>query len=125
MTRAQVTDADSSIIGAIHEFKLPLHNNAFQQSPPRFVIAIPGTVPRESSHKSRGFQIAMQAVKEMVSIAGAANIWLAGHSSGAAIALLAGQNLVESDDVSYIISSVECYFLLSQIMHHNVVYFNL
>ncbi|KAK1366462.1 hypothetical protein POM88_042023 [Heracleum sosnowskyi] len=69
-----------------------------RQNPPRYVIAIRRTEPNASSHKGRGFQIVTQAVKEMVSVAGAANIWLAGHSSGAAIALLAGQNMVELDN---------------------------
>ncbi|KAL8095737.1 GDSL esterase/lipase At4g10955-like [Apium graveolens] len=111
LTRALVDDTDNSIIGTIYEFKYPPYNNNFQQKPPRYVIAIRGTVPKASSlskdlkldlqfignrlHQSRRFQIAMQAVQEMVTLAGAANIWLAGHSLGAAIALLAGKHMVK------------------------------
>ncbi|KAI8568847.1 hypothetical protein RHMOL_Rhmol02G0232200 [Rhododendron molle] len=45
--------------------------------------------------QSPRFQIAMQALHDIVSIAGAANMWLAGHSSGSAIALLAGKNMAK------------------------------
>ncbi|KAA8533602.1 hypothetical protein F0562_030964 [Nyssa sinensis] len=45
--------------------------------------------------QSSRFQIAMQAVQNMVAVAGAANIWLAGHSLGSAIALLTGKNMVK------------------------------
>lgn len=105
---ALVDDTDLSIFGAIYEFKFP---PSLDQNPPRYVIAFRGTITKRGSrsrdlkldvqficnrlHKSSRFQIAMQAVQDTVSLAGAANIWLAGHSLGAAIALLAGKNMVK------------------------------
>ncbi|KAI8559224.1 hypothetical protein RHMOL_Rhmol04G0156600 [Rhododendron molle] len=82
-----------------------------RQSPPRYVVAFRGTMTkwktmpqdltldvkiiRNTLEHSPRFQIAMQAVCDTVSIAGAANMWLAGHSSGSAIALLAGMNMAK------------------------------
>ncbi|GLU12018.1 hypothetical protein SLE2022_287270 [Rubroshorea leprosula] len=103
-------DVDNSIFGAIYELKFSgLDNSA--QIVPRFVIAFRGTIKMQASlprdlkldllcvcnklHESSRFQIAMQAVQNMVTLAGASNIWLTGHSLGSAIALLAGKNMVK------------------------------
>ncbi|KAL8127818.1 hypothetical protein AgCh_014663 [Apium graveolens] len=110
--RVLVDDTDSSITGAIYEFKYPSYSSSYLElKPPRYVIAFRGTILKESSlssdlksnlqftgnilHKSPRFQIAMQAIQEVISLSGAANIWLAGHSLGAAIALLAGKNMAK------------------------------
>ncbi|KAK1392232.1 Fungal lipase-like domain containing protein [Heracleum sosnowskyi] len=109
--RVLVDDTDNSIIGAIYEFKYPPYDGNLEQKPPRYVIAFRGTIRKESSllsdlksglqfignllHNSHRFQIAMQAIQEIISLAGAANIWLTGHSLGAAIALLAGKNMAK------------------------------
>ncbi|KAG5562633.1 hypothetical protein RHGRI_005381 [Rhododendron griersonianum] len=109
-----VDNADHSIFGAIYEFKSPPpygHRYNPCQSPPRYVVAFRGTMKkwetmsqdltldvkiiRNTLEQSPRFQIAMQAVHDTVSIAGAANTWLAGHSSGSAIALLAGKNMAK------------------------------
>uniref|UniRef100_A0A5B6ZBU8 Putative Lipase class 3-related protein n=1 Tax=Davidia involucrata TaxID=16924 RepID=A0A5B6ZBU8_DAVIN len=107
-----VDDADLSIFGAIYEFKFPASNyNYLAKNPPRFVVAFRGTINKPGTRsqdlklnlqvicnglqKSSRFQLAMQAVQNMVAVAGAANIWLAGHSLGSAIALLAGKNMVK------------------------------
>uniref|UniRef100_A0A5B6ZB96 Putative Lipase class 3-related protein n=1 Tax=Davidia involucrata TaxID=16924 RepID=A0A5B6ZB96_DAVIN len=112
LIRVLVDDADLSIFGAIYEFKFPAsYFNLLAQNPPRFVIAFRGTIAKPDTRsqdlkldiqficnrlqQSSRFQLAMQAVQNMVAVAGAANIWLAGHSLGSAIALLAGKNMVK------------------------------
>ncbi|CAL5364553.1 unnamed protein product [Camellia sinensis] len=111
LIRVLVDDVDHSIFGAIYEFKFPPYCNYFVQNPPRYVVAFRGTIAKpdtrsqdlkldlqfvqNSLQQSTRFQIAMQAVQNMVAMAGAANIWLAGHSLGSAIALLAGKNMVK------------------------------
>ncbi|KAL7230001.1 hypothetical protein ACSBR2_008531 [Camellia fascicularis] len=106
-----VDDVDHSTFGAIYEFKFPPYCNYFVQNPPRYVVAFRGTITKpdtwlqdlkldlkfiqNSLQQSTRFQVAMQAVQNMVAKAGAANIWLAEHSLGSAIALLAGKNMVK------------------------------
>ncbi|XP_057463528.1 GDSL esterase/lipase At4g10955-like [Actinidia eriantha] len=104
--------SDNSIFGAIFEFKFTTSFvNSLRQKPPRYVIAFRGTITKTDTRKqdlkldfqfirnklqqSNRVQLARQAVQKMVSIAGAANIWLAGHSLGSAIALVAGKNMVK------------------------------
>ncbi|PSS04452.1 GDSL esterase/lipase [Actinidia chinensis var. chinensis] len=105
-----VDEHDQSIFGAVFEFT-PSYGNYLHQNPPRYVVAFRGTsfkkytwkqdlkldfqFIRNRLHQSTRVQLAMQAVQNMVSIAGAANIWLAGHSLGSAIALVAGKNMVK------------------------------
>lgn len=103
-----LTDVDDSIIGAVYEY-----NNKYpssSQNAPRYVIAFRGIIKKlgtilrdmtsglgfianELQRISR-FQRAMDAVQETVASAGAPNVWLAGHSLGAAIALVVGKNMV-------------------------------
>ncbi|PSS04453.1 GDSL esterase/lipase [Actinidia chinensis var. chinensis] len=105
-----VDEHDLSIFGAVFKFT-PSYGNYLHQNPPRYVVAFRGTsfkkytwkqdlkldfqFIRNRLHQSTRVQLAMQAVQNMVSIAGAANIWLAGHSLGSAIALVAGKNMVK------------------------------
>ncbi|KAK3000292.1 hypothetical protein RJ639_020992 [Escallonia herrerae] len=115
LIRVLVDEADHSIFGAIYEFRFPSsypnHHFDQHQNSPRFVIAFRGTIPKSSTRsqdlmldlkvirnrleESSRFPLAMQAVQNMVTLAGAANTWLAGHSLGSAIALLAGRNMVK------------------------------
>ncbi|KAG5561524.1 hypothetical protein RHGRI_004533 [Rhododendron griersonianum] len=106
-----VDNADLSIFGAIYEFKSPPPDGHHYplHSPPRYVVAFRGMmtgwetmsqdltldlkVIRNTLEQSPRFKHAMQAVQHTVSIAGAANICLAGHSLGSAMALLAGKNM--------------------------------
>ncbi|XP_059667235.1 GDSL esterase/lipase At4g10955-like isoform X2 [Cornus florida] len=107
-----VDNADLSIFGAIYEFKFPAsYSYGMAPNPPRYVIAFRGTINRPDTRcqdlkldlqficnrlqNSSRFQLAMQEVENMAAVAGAANIWLAGHSLGSAIALLAGKNMVK------------------------------
>ncbi|KAE9452616.1 hypothetical protein C3L33_15481, partial [Rhododendron williamsianum] len=108
-----VDNADRSIFGAIYEFKSPPPDSHHYplHSPPRYVVAFRGTMPRRKTmlqdlkldlkviqntlKQSPRFQLAMQAVQHTVPLAGAANVYLAGHSLGAAMALLAGKNMAK------------------------------
>ncbi|GFS32202.1 alpha/beta-Hydrolases superfamily protein [Actinidia rufa] len=107
-----VDEHDLSIFGAIFKFKFPpSYGNYLPQNPPQYVVAFRGTITKTDTkkqdlkldfqfirnrlHQSTRVHLAMQAVQNMVSIAGAANIWLAGHSLGSAIALVAGKNMVK------------------------------
>ncbi|KAI3935592.1 hypothetical protein MKW98_002034 [Papaver atlanticum] len=111
--RPLVDNKDSSIFGAIYEFK-PIAFNYYQAGIiPQYVVAFRGTITKKHCflqdawldlnvsmihevHKSSRFRIAMETVQNMVSIAGVSNIWLAGHSLGSSIAMLAGKNMANS-----------------------------
>ncbi|EEF51361.1 GDSL esterase/lipase At4g10955 [Ricinus communis] len=113
LLRKLVDDVDSSIFGAIYEFKPPTtpYNYSLDQSP-RYVIAFRGTVTKPDSlsrdleldlhiirnglHETSRFEIAMQAVRNVVATVGESNVWLAGHSLGAAMALLAGKTMAKT-----------------------------
>ncbi|CAN1250609.1 GDSL esterase/lipase At4g10955 [Linum perenne] len=78
---------------------------------PTYVIAFRGTLNKPDSisrdieldllcirhklHKSSRFRVAMQAVHDVISVAGPENLWLAGHSLGSAIAMLAGKKMAK------------------------------
>ncbi|GFZ16393.1 UDP-D-glucose/UDP-D-galactose 4-epimerase 5 [Actinidia rufa] len=108
-----VDDADHSIFGAIYEF-IPASNcNHLKNGSPHFVIAFRGTltkgeafvrdfqldvhVIRNGLHQTSRFEIAMQAVRNTVAEFGNLNnIWLAGHSLGASMAMLAGKTMAKT-----------------------------
>lgn len=109
-----IDDVDKSVFGAIYESNFAAANGSdLDQNIPRYVIAFRGTIkmrgsiPRDMQldlllvrnklQESSRFQIAIQAVQNRVSEAGASNVWLAGHSLGSAIALLAGKYMVKMD----------------------------
>ncbi|XP_024927948.3 GDSL esterase/lipase At4g10955 [Ziziphus jujuba] len=107
-----VDDVDHSIFGVIYESKFP--TSYFKHSElkaPRYVMAFRGTLTQPDTrsrdlrldfrcisnrlHESSRFQLAMQSIQNMVSLAGAENVWLAGHSLGSAIALQAGKSMTK------------------------------
>lgn len=107
-----VDDVDLSIFGAIFELDLQSPECSLSTSEmPHYVIAFRGTlttgaafardvlldidVVRNGLHQSSRFEIAVQAVQNLVAAFGHSNIWLAGHSLGAAMALLAGKNMAK------------------------------
>ncbi|KAI5329195.1 hypothetical protein L3X38_028592 [Prunus dulcis] len=106
LLRKLVDDDGSSIFGAIYEFNSPV------EGIPRFVIAFRGTLLKKSTilrdldlnvrvlrnqlHRTSCFEIAMQAVWNMVDAAGDSNVWLAGHSLGSAMAMLAGKTMASN-----------------------------
>ncbi|XP_047056891.1 GDSL esterase/lipase At4g10955-like [Lolium rigidum] len=107
-----VDDADSSIFGAVYAFKPP-HNildPAAAASAPHYVVAFRGTIRNKASasrdleldlqlarngglERSTRFLVAMHAIRNVVSAAGAGHgrVWLAGHSLGSAISTLGGK----------------------------------
>ncbi|KAK9048538.1 hypothetical protein SSX86_032497 [Deinandra increscens subsp. villosa] len=108
-----VDETDLSYFGAIYELKYA-HPFFYQSTPhpPRFVIAFRGTITRsltrsedmklnfkcvfDKLEESSRFCTAFEAVSNTVTMAGAANVWLAGHSLGASIAMLAGRTMAKS-----------------------------
>ncbi|KAF8099425.1 hypothetical protein N665_0244s0024 [Sinapis alba] len=115
LIRKLVDDADFSIFGGIYEYKPPQPSSntvKSQELSPRFVIAFRGTVNKADSisrdieldihiiknglHTTTRFEIAMQAVRNMVASVGCSNVWLAGHSLGASMALLTGKTVART-----------------------------
>lgn len=95
LKRKLIDDADSSIFGAIYEFRPPKFiQNA--SSAPKIVIALRGTLLKmqdikldwdmflNALERTSRYEIAMRAVEEMVSADASPNLWLAGHSLGSA-----------------------------------------
>lgn len=109
-----VDDVDSSIFGAIFEFMPPASaQNSTAVIAPKYVVAYRGTITKKDSvnrdlsldlhlvrnglHQTSRSKIAIQAVQNVISVAaGSSNIWLSGHSLGAAIATVAGKNAAKS-----------------------------
>ncbi|KAJ8764846.1 hypothetical protein K2173_010311 [Erythroxylum novogranatense] len=113
LLRQLVDDADSSIFGAIYEFKPPTsHCHQSIDERPRYIIAFRGIIPKPDSlsrdlelgrhlignglHETTRFEIAIGAVRNAVATVGKSNVWLAGHSLGAAMALLAGKTMAKT-----------------------------
>ena len=113
MVRQLVDDVDSSIFGAIYEFNPPASPSSLSTcETPHYVIAFRGTIRKPHSvsqdlkldlhllqnglHRTSRFEIAMQAVRNMVAANQDKNIWLSGHSLGSAMAMLAGKNMAKT-----------------------------
>lgn len=113
LIRMLVDDADLSFFGAIFKFKPPVSaQNMSAANIPRFVVAFRGTITRMDSvtrdltldlhiiqnglHQTSRSEIATQAVRNVVSATGSSNVWLAGHSLGAALATIAGKDMAKS-----------------------------
>ncbi|XP_058222347.1 GDSL esterase/lipase At4g10955-like [Rhododendron vialii] len=116
-------DVDHSIFGAIYEFTSPsYHSHLTMNGTPRYIIAFRGTlnkgpaclgsltkgraclrdiqlnlhIMKSTLHQTSRFEIAMQSVRNIaVAPFRNSNIWLTGHSQGAAIAMLAGKTMVK------------------------------
>ncbi|GMY21011.1 GDSL esterase/lipase At4g10955-like isoform X2 [Fagus crenata] len=104
-------NVDKSIFGAIYELKPVYNSDDSARSPPKYVVAFRGNVLESYDtcvrdlkldieyyfnilHWDSRFELAIKKVEEMVHLAGSsANVWLAGHSLGSAIALIAGKNM--------------------------------
>ncbi|KAG5400215.1 hypothetical protein IGI04_014822 [Brassica rapa subsp. trilocularis] len=117
LIRRLIDDADFSIFGAIYQLKPPPQQEdtaitTVESKAPRYVIAFRGTLTKPGSisrdleldihiirnglHRTSRFDIAMQAVGSMATSVGASNLWITGHSMGAAMALLAGKTLAKT-----------------------------
>ncbi|KAI4334825.1 hypothetical protein L6164_013534 [Bauhinia variegata] len=113
----EIYDPDARcIFGAIYQHKYPTSNSI-----PKYVIAFRGTLPKRETavrdwltdiqvilnnlQKTPRFQQAVEIIKEMIAVAGAANVWLAGYSLGAAIALLAGKEMAKMSDQPHLLET--------------------
>ncbi|KNA17075.1 hypothetical protein SOVF_081820 [Spinacia oleracea] len=101
-----VDQLDSSIFGIIFQYKPHTKPNG---TPPMYVIAFRGTIVRPETRKrdlhldiklainrltrDSRYQAAFQAIEGIIAQVGPNNVWLTGHSLGAAIALQAGKDL--------------------------------
>ncbi|XP_010421239.1 PREDICTED: GDSL esterase/lipase At4g10955 [Camelina sativa] len=105
-----LTDDDGSIYGAVFEYK---SYSVYQNSPhvkvPHYVMAFRGTVLKKRTwefdlkldlqcifntlHQGGRSRHAVQAVRSMVDKHSQKDVWLAGHSLGAALVLLAGKTM--------------------------------
>ncbi|KAI4334840.1 hypothetical protein L6164_013549 [Bauhinia variegata] len=104
------------MFGAIYQHKSPASSSI-----PKYVIAFRGTLQKRKTvirdwlidievilnklHKEKRFQQALLIIKKMVASAGAANVWLAGYSLGAAIALLAGKEMAKMNDQPHLLET--------------------
>ncbi|KAF8027958.1 hypothetical protein BT93_E0774 [Corymbia citriodora subsp. variegata] len=111
LKRKLVDKADSSIFGAIFEYKPPPFSGNHSADRPRFVVTFQGTLIegeslardieldvqfiRNELHSSSRCKTAMLTVEILVATVGKSKVWLAGHSLGSAIALLAGKNMAK------------------------------
>ncbi|KHM99892.1 GDSL esterase/lipase [Glycine soja] len=113
LLRPLVDDVDSSIFGAIYEFRPPSsqYNDTLYRSP-HYVIAFRGTLTKSHSvsrdieldihfikqglHQTSRSEIAIQAVQNTVATVGDSNVWLAGHSLGSAMAMLTGKTMAKN-----------------------------
>ncbi|GAU12468.1 hypothetical protein TSUD_230010 [Trifolium subterraneum] len=111
-----IDDDDSSIFGAIYEFKpqSSMCKDTLHKSSPHYVIAFRGTIIKPKSffrdmkldlnilknglHRKSRSKIAAKTVRKMVDSVGGngSNIWLAGHSLGSSIALHVGKTMAKS-----------------------------
>ncbi|CAN1300102.1 GDSL esterase/lipase At4g10955 [Linum perenne] len=115
LLRQLVDDVDRCIFGAIFEYRPPppsSHGHHSLDASPRYVIAFRGTLTKPDSfardieldlhiirnglHETSRFEIALRAVRNMVSAVGDSNVWLTGHSLGAAMAMLAGKTMAKT-----------------------------
>ncbi|CAE6117966.1 unnamed protein product [Arabidopsis arenosa] len=106
-----IDDYDGSIYGAVFEYKLSnfCQNTPHVKVPPRYVIAFRGTILDSETWMSDvklNFKIsfntlyrgsrsmhAIRAIRNVVDNHNHSAIWLAGHSLGAALVLLAGKTM--------------------------------
>uniref|UniRef100_A0A7N2MHX7 Fungal lipase-type domain-containing protein n=2 Tax=Quercus lobata TaxID=97700 RepID=A0A7N2MHX7_QUELO len=103
---------DLSIFGAIYEYKYPpSSSSSSSRNIPHYVIAIRGTLLKRRTwsqdfklnfqcffnelHQSSRFQQAVEFLRKTVKSKGESSVWLAGHSLGSAMALLAGKEMAK------------------------------
>ncbi|KAL5568355.1 hypothetical protein UlMin_024930 [Ulmus minor] len=108
-----IDNVDQSIFGVVYEYKSPTRNsfNNSDLKPPKFVVAFRGTLTQPETrsrdlkldfqcisntiHETSRLLLATQSIQNVVSSAGASSVWLAGHSLGSAIGLLAGKHMAK------------------------------
>ncbi|XP_050253289.1 GDSL esterase/lipase At4g10955-like [Quercus robur] len=110
LSQTLIDNKDSSIFGAIYEYKYP-PSSCSSRNIPHYVIAIRGTLIKRRTwsqdfklnfqcffnelHQSSRFQQAVEFLRKTVKSKGESSVWLAGHSLGSAMALLAGKEMAK------------------------------
>lgn len=101
-----------SIFGAVYKWSRKAARSPFRPAgAPKIVVAFRGTITKSGSfagdlkldllilknglHTTARFRAAFEAVKKCVCESGRENVWIAGHSLGAAMALLVGRRIAE------------------------------
>lgn len=109
----QLVDAsDRSIYGAVSRKCYNYQNTLNSTVAPQYVIAFRGTIRKpetlacdgeqiircifENLHEGERFRQGIQAIQNFVARHGNAAVWIAGHSIGAGLALLAGKTMAMS-----------------------------
>ncbi|CAH8272072.1 unnamed protein product [Arabidopsis lyrata] len=99
---------DGSIYGAVFQNVINYENTPDSIVPPRYVIALRGTaptmndvlhnirVPFETLHHGDRSKHGIEEIRSFVAKHGNTAVWIAGHSLGAGLALLAGKNMAMS-----------------------------
>jgi len=105
-------DERGSIFGAVYKWSRKAAGSPFRPpGAPKIVVAFRGTIPKSETfaadlkldlkivknrlHTTARFKAAFDAVKKCVCESGPENVWIAGHSLGAAMAMLAGRRIAE------------------------------
>ncbi|KAH9289824.1 hypothetical protein KI387_033941, partial [Taxus chinensis] len=116
LLHALLDRVDGSIFGAVYKWSRKAAGvPARPPGAPKIVLAFRGTIRKPDSfardlrldlnvltnelHTSCRFHTAFDAVKSSVHKHGAENVWIAGHSLGAAMAMLAGRKMVEEEQL--------------------------
>lgn len=101
-----------SVFGAVYKWSRKAAGSPFRPlGAPRIVVALRGTSTKSNTfagdlkldlqivkhrlHTTTRFKAAFDAVKKCVCESGRENVWIAGHSLGAAMAMLAGRRMAE------------------------------
>ncbi|KAK4435486.1 GDSL esterase/lipase [Sesamum alatum] len=110
----QLIDKDDfSVFGAIFQLTSgPSDSNRSADQAPSYTIAFRGTIPKSDTflrdlklniriirnrlHPASRVETALQAVRDVVATHGSSNVWLAGHSQGAATGMLAGKTMAKT-----------------------------
>ena len=112
LSQKLIDNKDLSIFGAIYEYKYPpSSSSSSSRNIPHYVIAIRGTIIKRRTwsqdfmlnfrsffnelHQSSRFQQAVEFLRKTVESKGESSVWLAGHSLGSAMALLAGKEMAK------------------------------
>ncbi|KAK9724816.1 hypothetical protein RND81_05G100300 [Saponaria officinalis] len=112
-------ERDDSIIGAIFEYKSPNHRKPIQGGgPPKYIIAFRGTFLKwramardmytdtklalNTLTKSSRYRNSLETVQALIAKSTPNNVWLAGHSLGAALALQIGKNLAQHQEYNIV-----------------------
>ncbi|GMH26725.1 hypothetical protein Nepgr_028568 [Nepenthes gracilis] len=91
--RLLIDDSDVSIFGAIYEFEPKTSQLSHSKKGiPHYVIAFRGTLTKPDT-VLRDLELDLHLIRNGLHKTSHSNIWLAGHSLGAAMAMLAGKNM--------------------------------